>query len=541
VPARTLIARACALAGVLAALCVLAAQPAAAAAGGDLARASCTTSFDIAGAHCRTLRVPIDASGKVPGSVNLFIERVPAEHPSKTAMVVFPGGPGASTTLLAHDELAAVRAGLADHDLLLFDQRGTGRSDYLDCDVALTPSYFVPPGDLAQQLAKVVQRCAKRLGPRRSFYTTRQTVDDLESIRRAYGYDKLDLIGVSYGTRDALEYARIHPDRVERVVLDSLVGDPGVDAFGLPSTRAIPRVLQQLCRGGGCKGITDDPVGDLEALVAKLATAPLRSARAVSFAGCRLRPAITRSQIYTLFAQADEDPELLAQLPVAVNQAVHGNLYPLAQLEALQSPYLLGCGLEALLGQFGGKSIKEDVKLFAETFSAAEQIATLCEETPLPWPRDSLPSQRRRDAEEFLAPLPDSAFAPFDRATMLATSLVPLCKFWLAAPQPPDLPTGPLPAVPTLILTGLDDLRTPGEDALALARQTPTAQLLTVPDVGHSILTSSGCARRAFARFMKDETIAQCHRYPQHRPLPARGVADVFQQLERLLGSVGSG
>src|SRR5205085_6137299 len=114
-------------------------------------------------------------------------------------------------------------------------------------------------------------------------------------------------------------------------------------------------------------------------------------------------------------------------------------------------------------------------------------IATLCEETPLPWPRDSLPSQRRRDGEQFLASLPDSAFAPFDRATVLSSSLVPLCKYWTAMPQPPDLPTGPLPPVPTLILTGLDDLRTPGEGALALAGQTPTAQLLPVPDVGHSV------------------------------------------------------
>src|SRR5205809_112800 len=83
-------------------------------------------------------------------------------------------------------------------------QRGTGRSDYLDCDVALTPTYYVPAGESAQQLAKTVQRCASRLGPARAFYTTRETVDDLEALRQAMGYDKLDLIGVSYGTRGAM-------------------------------------------------------------------------------------------------------------------------------------------------------------------------------------------------------------------------------------------------------------------------------------------------------------------------------------------------
>ena len=181
------------------------------------------------------------------------------------------------------------------------------------------------------------------------------------------------------------------------------------------------------------------------------------------------------------------------------------------------------------------KMAPQVVRLFNQMFSPADQIATLCEETPLPWPRSAPPPARRRDAEQFLAPLPDSEFAPFDRATVLWSSLVPLCKFWMAAPEPPELPSGPLPPVPTLILTGLDDLRTPGEDALALARQTPTAQFLTVPDVGHSTLTNSPCAQRAFKRFMAGETVSQCHRYPEHHPAPAREVRDVFAQLEQLL------
>jgi hypothetical protein len=92
--------------------------------------------------------------------------------------------------------------------------------------------------------------------------------------------------------------------------------------------------------------------------------------------------------------------------------------------------------------------------------------------------------------------------------------------------------------VPTLILGGLDDLRTPAEDAEAFASVTPGAQLLLVPDVGHSTLTVSGCARRAFFSFMANTAISPCHRYEQHRPRPARHVKSWQHEIERLLHRV---
>jgi pimeloyl-ACP methyl ester carboxylesterase len=403
----------------------------------------------------------------------------------------------------------------------------------------LTPTYYVPAGAQLQQLAKAVERCAHKLGPRRTFYTTRETVEDLEDIRRAAGIDKLVLVGVSYGSRDAMAYARTYPEHTERVVLDSLVADPGVDPFSIDSVRAIPRVLERLCRGDGCRGITSDPVADLRTLVARLAQGPLRAKRAVSAAGCRVRPPITRSRLYGLFAAADVDPTLLAQLPVAVAQAARGDAYQLSELVAgLQGAHLYACAFAKIIAN--GRSqrrfeVRDEVKLVDKTFSPADQVATLCEEGPLPWRRDAPPSERRRATELALSTFPDSAFDPFDRSTVLYSSTATLCKYWLAAPEPPLLPTGPLPAIPTLILAGLDDLRTPGEDALALARATPTAQFLAVPDVGHSVLSSSGCGRRAFAHFMAGQPISPCHAFPVHRPAPARRVESIGAQLEKII------
>jgi alpha-beta hydrolase superfamily lysophospholipase len=138
-------------------------------------------------------------------------------------------------------------------------------------------------------------------------------------------------------------------------------------------------------------------------------------------------------------------------------------------------------------------------------------------------------------AERALSGFPDSAFAPLDRATVQASSLVPMCKYWVAQNQAPPLEPTTLPGVPTLIVSGMDDLRTPVEDAAALAATSPTAQLLRVPDVGHSVIESSGCARRALGHFMNDEPLSDCHVGAQHSPKPAKRVPSLQEQLDALL------
>jgi pimeloyl-ACP methyl ester carboxylesterase len=516
------------------------AAPAPAAAG--VRPVSCNTSFDVRGAECGTISVPIDRSGKVTGKTSLFVERIAAAKQSKSTIVFFPGGPGAAASIYGYDMLAALGKAMEDHDLLLFDQRGTGRSDYLDCDVALTPTYYVPVGQDSRQFSKTVERCAKKLGAQRAFYTTRETVDDLDAVRQALGIDKFVLLGVSYGTRDAMAYAQAHPDHVDRIVLDSLVTDAGLDPFGLNRVRALPRLLRQLCRGGGCDGITADPVADLTTLVARLQKGPMYSKRPVRLFGCGVRPPVTRSRVFELIQQSDFDPELLSQLPVAIAEAAHGRPYQLSALEATQSPYLLGCGLARVIDRLlpQPKSTKDDLQLLLKSFSPAEQLATVCEESALPWPRDSLPSQRGRLAEQALAAMPDDVFAPLDRATVMAGSIIPMCKFWTAASAAPVEPPTAVPDVPTLILAGLDDLRTPAEDALALARTTTHGHLLLVPDVGHSVISSSACARRGLARFMASEAIGECHRTAVHSPRPARHVQSLQATIEKLLEKLPS-
>src|SRR4051794_40082790 len=309
-------------------------------------RADCTTAFDLPSARCGTVAVPIDRSGAVPGNLKLFYEWQPAKKKSKSTIAIFPGGPGAATSILGYDIVHVVGKALDDHDLLLLDLRGTGRSQYLDCDkdLAAGETDFLLGND-ARLVGKGVERCARKLGDKRSFFTTRDALADVEDVRQALGIDKLLLLGVSYGTRDAMAYARAYPEHTDRIVLDSLVSDAGLDAFGLHTIQAVPRLLARLCRGGGCQGITSDPVADLERLVGMLEKAPLRSRRPVALAGCSTHVAVTRSRLFGLFEQADEDPDLLSQLPVAIHLASEGKPYQLSLLLAVKSPKLAFCSL----------------------------------------------------------------------------------------------------------------------------------------------------------------------------------------------------
>src|SRR5947209_6122945 len=359
-------------------------------------RVGCNTSFDLPAAECGYVTVPVDRSGAVPGRIKLFYELLPAAHKPKSTIAVFPGGPGAATSILGFYVQDVVKKSLADHDLLLLDQRGTGRSQYLNCDKDLAAGEIdLLIGDDSRIVGKGVQRCANKIGAKRAFYTPRDTVADIEDVRQALSINKFVLLGVSYGTRDAMAYARAFPERTDRIVLDSLVSDAGLDAFGLHTVQAVPRLLRELCRGGGCSGITSDPVADLQTLVAKLAQAPMRAKRAVSFEGCSTRVAITRSRLFGLFSQADEDPQLLSQLPVAIHQALIGNPYQLSLLLSVKSPKLAVCALLKLFKTlFPQADLRDDIQLAQHAFSTADQVATLCEESSLPWPRDSLPSER---------------------------------------------------------------------------------------------------------------------------------------------------
>jgi pimeloyl-ACP methyl ester carboxylesterase len=320
----------------------------------------------------------------------------------------------------------------------------------------------------------------------------------MESIRPALGVDKLTLFGLSYGTELALEYARAHPDHVARLIIDSVLDPDSRDPFFTASFRAMGPTLRNLCPAG-CRGISPDPVADLATLVARVRARP-----AVGIAydgrGRRHRMRIDPLTLDDYMFDADYDPALRAALPAAVRAGLAGDYAPLARL--------LRNG--DVLAPVGPPS----------DFSSA-RYATICEETPLPWAPGTPFDQRSARTHATAAALGPNAFSPFDEETA-ASDEVSLCLRWPDVPRPvAPVIGGAYPAVPTLILQGGEDVRTPPEGSAHVASLIPGAIRVVVPGVGHAVTgaDTSGCGERALLRFVSGKTVATtCRRVPTHVP-----------------------
>ncbi len=443
---------------------------------------------------CARLAVPLDRSGTLPGTITLSVERrTAAAAPSGTAVLALAGGPGQATLPLAGFIAEAIAPALAAHDLLLFDQRGTGSSGPLSCPALNTPA-LVP----TESVAQAIDECALQIGPARGNYTTRESVEDIEALRIAAGYEKLVLYGTSYGTKVALEYAARYPQHVAALVLDSTETPNGPEPFALTTFKAMGPALEELCSHGACAGIAHAPVSELARLVAKTSSHPLAGI-AYSGRGTRVKKLIHAEDLFAAFLAGDENPALRAELPSAVHSALAHDPAPLARM------------LE--LGGVHPPSEEQTNQIDGTLF-----LDTICEETHFPWQRGAPEDTRGLEAEAALGALPRSDFYPFAPASGLMFD-IPLCISWPDA-SPAAPPVGPEPNVPTLVLSGDQDLRTPVENALRVAQLIPDAQVLRVPYTGHSVLGSdlSGCARTALAAFFASQPIGACSSVTNHFP-----------------------
>jgi pimeloyl-ACP methyl ester carboxylesterase len=196
------------------------------------------------GFACARVNVPLDRSGRVHGGISLAVKRMRALRKTRIgATFALAGGPGQSASdAFDGDSLGQILAAVRNRDLIVFDQRGTGRSGLLRCR-------RLEHADLLNASSEAAD-CARRLGPRRAFYTSQDSAEDMESIRRALGIDKIAIYGTSYGTKVALAYALRYPAHVERLVLDSVVEADGPRALYTDTFAAAPRALLSLCRAG---------------------------------------------------------------------------------------------------------------------------------------------------------------------------------------------------------------------------------------------------------------------------------------------------
>jgi len=474
------------------------ASAAAAPAGAILPFAPCQNAV---GFSCAPVSVPLDRSGKAPGALALTVQRKSSGGlQSQSAVLALAGGPGQAADPLGEELAKSIAPALATRDLLVFDQRGTGRSAPLNCPIFSNEAALEKATE--STLGSLVELCALQIGPARGAFTTQESVEDIEAIRHASGYRKLVLYGTSYGTKVALQYAERYPQHVEALVLDSVVPSNGPEPYSVSRFQAIGGVLAELCSNRACAGITQNPLGDLARLLSQLRKHRLRGI-AYDGAGHRHATSMGEGEVLDILQAGDLNPTLRALLPAAVRSALEYDPGPLLRLNLLAEGYIPNVPVSP--------GNREAERAAREEENNALFLATSCEETLFPWQRAAAAPARLAEAIGALHALPASDFFPFDGSAALQSSLVPVCASWPDASEAPP-PSGALPNVPTLILSGAQDLRTPAAGARAVAVQIPDAQLLLVPYTGHSVLGSdfSGCAQAAVGAFFAGATVQPC-------------------------------
>jgi pimeloyl-ACP methyl ester carboxylesterase len=325
--------------------------------------------------------------------------------------------------------------------MVMLDQRGTGK-DALSCPAL---QRAVGGSDLTVPPAAAVDDCARRLGADRRFYTTTQTVADLDRLRRSLGIRRWWILGTSYGSYVAERYALAHPDAVAGLVLLSVVPQTGVDATLRDNLQAAGRVLVATCKRQRCAG---DPAKDLLAALQRGVDGP------------QLLDALTALSV---------GAPSFAGVPAALHAAAGGDRKPLNRLMAA-----------AVAAQAAP----------ASALSQGLHAATLCADSVFPWKVGGQVSGRAAAIARARAGLGDVEVRPFDSATAVGNGIMATCRRWPPTGPPPPKLDRPLPDVPTLLVEGAADLST---NVAWMAEQSghsrhPTTVVL--PGVGHRVLRS---------------------------------------------------
>ncbi|MBI4942710.1 MAG: alpha/beta hydrolase [Actinobacteria bacterium] len=442
------------------------------------------------GARCGSVRRPWDPTGAVPGTLGVGFVLVPASDASRPALgtvVAIEGGPGYATTSSAAAYADLFAPLLGRRNLLLVDQRGTGRSAPVDC-----PELQVLEGAYAPAAA----RCARRLGPRAHLFGSDLAADDLAAVVTALQVGPVDLYGDSYGTFLAQTFAGRHPDLLRTLTLDAAYPTFGEDAWYDTQAPALRSAMATACRRSAwCAGEGGSALRRFDRLLAEVRAHPLRGT-APGADGARHRVVVGAPTLAYVAFNATYVPTTYRELDAAVRAARAGDPLPLLRLAAeAQFP---GGGVDAV-----------------EDYSEGLDAAVTCRDYPQLFDLTARPATRRAQLAASVATKrrtdPD-VYAPFTIDEFLDSgwTYVDWCTDWPAPPagyrpRPPRPPGGVYAPVPTLVLSGeLDTITTPAEGRLVRS-QFPRATWVQIPAALHvtAVGDLDGCASAIVVGFVR--------------------------------------
>ena len=323
---------------------------------GALAFTPCTLTAPQAAANvealCSTLRVAEDPRQPDGRQIDLRIAWLtPEKNQVGTPDPVFflAGGPGQAATEVAGVIAGPLREVRKQRDVFLIDQRGTGGSNPLDCRAAngepmpMEEITGTDPAAIADYARACLAGLADRADP--ALYTTGQAIADLDAVRQALGVEQVNLIGASYGTRVAQQYAATYPQHTRAIVLDGVV--PNDLVVGAEFAQTFQRAIEAqaaLCRAdAACAArFPVDTVTQLRTVVAGLKANP----RTVGYrdpytAQWRQEPLHAEAVTGLAFAFSYV-PQMAALLPIVLDEAAQGRHDGLAALAHMAGSSMAG-------------------------------------------------------------------------------------------------------------------------------------------------------------------------------------------------------
>jgi pimeloyl-ACP methyl ester carboxylesterase len=413
-------------------------------------------------AYCGTLRVFENRETKQGRQIDLNIVVLPAlsSDPKPDPFVFLAGGPGQGAAKMAKPLRELFRQILTERDIVLVDQRGTGKSNPLDCndeDDSLK-SLEMTEQDAIERLKK----CLAGYDADLRLYTTNIAMDDLDDVRAFLGYDTINIYGGSYGTRAALVYLRRHGDRVRTAILDG-VAPTNMRLplfFARDVQRAFDRLIADCESDAGCNAAYPDLGRRARTLIARIEKDPPVVPVVHPRTGERGEVRISARVITNIIAMTLYQPLAASLIPALIVRAEQHDFQ----------------GLLALAGMNDGGD---------PNMSIGMQLSVICaEDAPRVTAEDS-----RRESEGTL-------FGAYVMSIQRQG-----CEFWPRGSVDASFYEPVTSDVPTLVLSGEIDPVTPpswGED---VAGHLANAKHLVMAGTGH---TAGGttCGRRLIKNFI---------------------------------------
>ena len=414
-------------------------------------------------ARCGTMVRPLDPTGAVTGEIELRVAVVPALNltPETDPLVPIAGGPGQGSVQFYTAYSRAFEDVRRNRDILLIDQRGTGESSTMDCKF----DDSIVEDDYSTELTiEHTQLCLDELPHDPRFFTTSVAVTDLEAVREALGYQKLNLYGVSYGTRVAQHFARRYPDSTRTVIIDGVV--PPQLSLGpeiaTESQRAVDNVLARCAEDEACNEAFPNVTDDFVRIVAEMREASVDISVPHPSTGRPENLSFGEGELAAAIRLLAYHPSSIALMPLLIHEAGKGNYVPLGSQFMMTTIALMD---SISLGMHNTVMCAEDVPFYDRTTIDYEGLKASY------------------------------------MGTFQLEALEAICSVWPAGPLDDEFKVPLASDLPVLLLSGDADPITPPRYADLASVDLGNARHLTGLNQGHGQI-GVGCTARLVADFI---------------------------------------